>query len=119
MSDDESVMGDEVGSRVYNIVEPDYRSAEATKFLRKLDGMYVCLKYTLGSGTVRGNWPRRRRPSKRGPEQQTPIGKVPKHMPRSFYDAEWLSTQTKEDIEDLDIDDSVNLVWEHTPENEE
>ncbi|KAL0945965.1 hypothetical protein HGRIS_012243 [Hohenbuehelia grisea] len=100
---------DEEGQRIYAIRQHKWRNPAIIPWIRQLDLAYIGTRHgPLGS--LRGNWPRIRKPS---------IGVDKDHsspvvgLPLNFYDPVWLNKLHPGEVEDLDIQPSMNL--EHTP----
>lgn len=100
-SEDESEHED--GERRFRIVEPDWRSAELTKWLRVFDGIYSSTKFNDANRPSRGNWTRIRIPPLPGAPKSN--RKPPHHLPRNFFRPGYIESLLDHEVEKLDIDD--------------
>lgn len=119
MSDDETDWEgeheDEIRRR-YRIKEQAYRNPIVTDWLRTLDTLYKGMIFE--KGPCRGNPPRNRlsaRPLGKD-NYSSPIAKVPKGLPRSFYRPDWLNTLEKFDLKSIEVEKNTDLSWTHDEE---
>ena len=69
------------------ILRLDWRSAEATRFLRDLDRVHIANKYRVTGRPGPGRWPTERVPSSKRVDETS---RAPVGLPVNFYDEEWL-----------------------------
>jgi len=90
--------------RRYKILKVQWRSIEATKWLRTMDLLYSGTKiYSDGTATP-GNEFRKRYPS-----NKTQIGNPIVGLPRNFYDAKWLQTLSPDELAVLNIQPEIDI----------
>ena len=107
MSEDESDHGGESGAvqgRRYKIVKPQWRSPEATKWLRTIDLIYVGTKINEDNTRGPGNQFRQRYPSSKSQKGHPIMG-----LPRNFYDARWLATLPPRKLEALRVQPEISI----------
>lgn len=107
MSEDESDHGGERGAiqgRRYKIVKVQWRSPEATKWLRTMDLIYAGTKINEDQTSQPGNQLRQRYPSVLENIGHPIIG-----LPRNFYDERWLMTLSPGQRAQLDIQPEIDI----------
>lgn len=102
MSEDES---EHEGERRYRIVEPNWRNADLTRWLRMFDNIYSSTKFNDDNRPSRGNWTRIRIPPHPGAPKAS--RKPPPGLPRNFYAPGYLDSLLKYELEALDVQDEV------------
>jgi hypothetical protein len=107
MSEDESDHGGNGGAvqgRRYKIVKLQWRSLEATKWLRTMDLIYAGTKINEDNTRGPGNQSRPRYPS-----SKKQLGRPIKGLPRNFYDPRWLATLTPRKLEELRVQPEISI----------
>lgn len=107
MSDDESDHGGEGGAlqgRRYKIAKVQWRSPEATKWLRTMDFIYAGTKINEDRTSRPGNQFRQRYSSTLERVGCPIIG-----LPRNFYNEMWLSTLNPKERDELRMQPEVDL----------
>lgn len=92
------------GRTRYIILKLVWRSQDLTAYLRVLDLVHLSTRFTRTGRATKGAWPRYRIVSKKRVDNDT--APVP-GLPRNFYDAEWLASQSVEEVEALHINDTI------------
>lgn len=111
MSDDEPEHED--GQRRFRIVEPEWRSARLTTWLRMFDGIYSSTKFNDANRPSRGNWTRIRIPPLAGAPKSKK--NPPPHLPRNFFRPGYLESLLDHELETLDVQDE-DYSLSHTDE---
>lgn len=88
----------------YVILTLPWRADELTRYVRALDVVHIAKRFFETGRAGPGNWPRKCIPNqKRIDSASAPV----RGLPRNFYNAAWLLTQSPETIATLNIQDVV------------
>lgn len=114
LADEDGMSGDEtdhrgkqaiVGQRKFFVVRPAWRSQEVTDWLRVIDALYACHRFSTDGRATRGNWVRHRIDSDRVDRSKRPI----RGLPKNFYDRAWLEGLPQEERDSLAIQSAETL----------
>ncbi|KAG1881313.1 hypothetical protein F4604DRAFT_1578180, partial [Suillus subluteus] len=106
MSGDESDARD--GLKRYVIFLDEWRNPEVAPWIRVFDRIFMTTKFNQVNRPKRGNWPRIRIPTTQCNVRRT--GKPVPGLPCNFYNEAWLNTLDEDELETLNVQQSISLV---------
>jgi hypothetical protein len=108
MSGDESDHANGGGEATYMILLVPWRDPSVTAWLRVLDSLHLRSRYRCEYHATPGMWPHFRIPSLR--EDTRP---AVHHLPKNFYQPNWLNARNKFQLDELSFDEETEVLSHH------